>query len=684
MYYAAIGGGTTWGSDYRVGLVTSTNGITWTRYISNPVLDIGPDTNMVVPYAIKVGPTDWIMMYEATGVSTYTGFICGLATSSDDGWTWTKASGPDYYALVPSAGQWDSANVANPKPMKLGDHMYLLGYNGATGSNYKLGIAISFDGMHWHKVAGNPILSGDGDGVGDGYRIEGLQWFKDQFGRNHMDMLYFGGDSIVTKTFRVALATMDIPEPSLPPTATPLSRGAIYQDFTTTQTIVNNVTPGGGSATLDAGYSISLTLDTQALVSATKMLTDGSDLRVVYWNGSGWTELDRVVEDMNTDHTRVWFKTQAAIAGSDDNYYLYYGNPLAGSPPDDWAGVYAVGDDFNDGTLASGLITSTAGGATIVESGGELRINMGTTAAYAAIVTTQIDASRQFALRHRVRYDTGLSSSDMNMASIVQTDTQPVVMVNTPWNASRRLLFYQKQSGVFSMSYIDPGGTGHYWNGSQWVLAVSWAYTGTLGTTYYIAEIVSDGSQFTMTLRDAGGALITQTTPVPWSQVLNNGTQLWLFWGEPYTSHYWVNARSDFFYLRHYVSPEPAVTLGPEDTQPTAVTLYDFHATFSGRAIHVVWETASEIDCLGFNLYRAESLHGPRTRLNAALIPCQAVGGPVGAEYLFDDPNVTPGTTYYYWLEDVGVYGAAVLHGPVSVTSLYAVYLPLVSSQPAP
>ena len=65
-------------------------------------------------------------------------------------------------------------------------------------------------------------------------------------------------------------------------------------------------------------------------------------------------------------------------SGSDGTYYLHYGYPSASNPPDDWANVFMVGDDFNDGTLTSGLTTSTNGTASISETGGEAFIDLGT------------------------------------------------------------------------------------------------------------------------------------------------------------------------------------------------------------------------------------------------------------------------------------------------------------------
>ncbi len=98
---------------------------------------------------------------------------------------------------------------------------------------------------------------------------------------------------------------------------------------------------------------------------------------------------------------------------------------------------------------------------------------------------------------------------------------------------------------------------------------------------------------------------------------------------------------------------------------PQAVTLASFTAAPAGNAIRLEWTTATELDNLGFNVYRATSPAGPQVKLNASLIASQAPGSPLGATYEFLDTAVQAGVTYYYWLEDVDVYGVTTMHGPV-------------------
>ncbi len=115
------------------------------------------------------------------------------------------------------------------------------------------------------------------------------------------------------------------------------------------------------------------------------------------------------------------------------------------------------------------------------------------------------------------------------------------------------------------------------------------------------------------------------------------------------------------------------LTLAPNDREcipsgePLAVALAAFTAEAQADGVLVSWETVSEMNNAGFNLYRSASAAGPQTLL--AHVPSQAPGSSGGFAYTWADrADLTPGTTYYYTLEDVDLSGATTLHGPVSAT----------------
>jgi hypothetical protein len=97
----------------------------------------------------------------------------------------------------------------------------------------------------------------------------------------------------------------------------------------------------------------------------------------------------------------------------------------------------------------------------------------------------------------------------------------------------------------------------------------------------------------------------------------------------------------------------------------TLVELTSFTAKGGADRVRLDWETATELDCAGFHIWRSETKDGNYKRINKELIPAQG-GGSWGATYQVTDDRVVAGRTYYYKLEDVNFAGNSTLHGPVS------------------
>ncbi len=103
---------------------------------------------------------------------------------------------------------------------------------------------------------------------------------------------------------------------------------------------------------------------------------------------------------------------------------------------------------------------------------------------------------------------------------------------------------------------------------------------------------------------------------------------------------------------------------------PTAVELLSFTATAERKAIVLTWETASEINNLGFNLYRARKIDGERIRINAELIPTLVPpGSNYGAVYEYPDTTLKGNKTLYYWLEAINIHGTNDLYGPIEASA---------------
>ena len=149
MWYGGYGG-----TRQRIGYAESSDGITWTKHASNPVLDVGPpgswDDQEVVPGAVVFDGSSYKMWYWGNG-----NFRTGYATSPD-GITWTKHASNPVMDLGPS-GAWDSEGVGGNSVLFNGS-MYELWYNGLMQPIFQIGYATSFDGIDWTKYETNPVL----------------------------------------------------------------------------------------------------------------------------------------------------------------------------------------------------------------------------------------------------------------------------------------------------------------------------------------------------------------------------------------------------------------------------------------------------------------------------------------------------------------------------------------------
>ena len=107
----------------------------------------------------------------------------------------------------------------------------------------------------------------------------------------------------------------------------------------------------------------------------------------------------------------------------------------------------------------------------------------------------------------------------------------------------------------------------------------------------------------------------------------------------------------------------------------TEVRLISFTASREARGVHLAWHTGSEVDNLGFHLYR--EIDGRRTRITRSLVA--GSGLMVGSrsrvtneqKYGFWDLDRTAASPQAtYWLEDVDFNGKSTWHGPVRPVDL--------------
>jgi len=144
------------GSDYAIGLATSADGTSWTKYAKNPILQKGvygswEETRVESPWVIKDGSGYHMWYIGWTGIRLEMGYA-----SSRDGINFDKYPGNPAFK-VGSPGAWDSSEVAWPTVLKE-NGQFRLWYAGGDGSKDQIGYAVSDDGLAWTRSLANPVL----------------------------------------------------------------------------------------------------------------------------------------------------------------------------------------------------------------------------------------------------------------------------------------------------------------------------------------------------------------------------------------------------------------------------------------------------------------------------------------------------------------------------------------------
>ena len=145
---------------YRVGLALSTDGLQWTRYEKNPILDIGPlgswDSERVADPSVLFDNGVYKMWYHGYGgnISPRIGYAI-----SRDGVHWEK-QGEGGVLNPGAAGEWDAFAVGYPSVYKEGSlfYMWYAGLDRNYGT-WRIGYAHSEDGVNWKKHEGGAVLN---------------------------------------------------------------------------------------------------------------------------------------------------------------------------------------------------------------------------------------------------------------------------------------------------------------------------------------------------------------------------------------------------------------------------------------------------------------------------------------------------------------------------------------------
>jgi hypothetical protein len=291
---------------------------------------------------------------------------------------------------------------------------------------------------------------------------------------------------------------------------------------------------------LPIGYSVKVTLDTQG----DKFMETGDDLRIIYFDGRNNIELSRVNETpFNSSHTEIWFSLQKEILPnkSDNNYWIYYGNPAAGKPRVNKNEVYLFWDDFEAYSINADAQPTWSAGSTNVRC----RV-------------VEDNGNKVYRLTHNGRANTeGAQVVDISLSSGVYEGKMKIInadqnhnglafrAVNLDNEANIHTYIVQLRRNEGESSIVE-------FNAGNWVGKVNTASYPISLNQWYTLKVVYTENTFNFYV---DGNLILSGQD---STINSGGIGVAAYGGDVYF---------DEIKARYYFSPEPNLTVGVEQKQ---------------------------------------------------------------------------------------------------------------------
>jgi predicted GH43/DUF377 family glycosyl hydrolase len=193
---------------HRIGFANSTDGVVWQKYEQNPILipgqNNGWDDGSLGEFTVFFNGTTYIMWYNGQAYMHSTLKI-GVATSLD-GISWTKYSNNP--VLVPGPSEWDGYHIYTG-PVSRNGSSYQMWYSGQQfPSAVRVGLATSPDGFSWSKHGENPVLDIGPPGTWDSSYVFATSIVEKD---DKLLMWYWGGSDPAGGTERIGLATSYLP-----------------------------------------------------------------------------------------------------------------------------------------------------------------------------------------------------------------------------------------------------------------------------------------------------------------------------------------------------------------------------------------------------------------------------------------------------------------------------------------
>ena len=395
-----------------------------------------------------------------------------------------------------------------------------------------------------------------------------------------------------------------------------------------------------GPATPSDSFQVKVELTTSNFTYAHAQ-DDGDDIRFLYYDAAAWFDLDYWIEDWdNTGTSKIWVEVQPL---GQDAIYMYYSNASAATASNKDA-VFPLYDNFEGQNVGDPPDGWTIGNPT----GGAV----------------EISATAKHGTRGMLVDDTSSSAPTIFTYKnfIPQTDPQMVEFYYRFADVSQakgyQLLFDSDDDCIVALR--SDGSNYQYYSGSGYVTVTTMSADTWYHIQMYVVNIDTIGTNDTIRLYIDD--VLEADNIARSDHDADDVAKIYI------TGHNTMHTPTVYFddvIVRKYSEPEPVATVGEEVTLP--VELSAFTATYVNEFVTISWQTASETDVIGFNIYRSEEDDFSTTgsSINSDIIPGNGTTSETN-EYHFTDETADPYyTAYYYWLEVVNLGGGTDLYGSI-------------------
>ncbi len=285
-------------------------------------------------------------------------------------------------------------------------------------------------------------------------------------------------------------------------------------------------------------FQVMVSFNSQALIAAGKMESDGKDIRFTETQDDDTTMMDYWTETgtINTTATNIWVKIPFIPASSSKTIYLYYGNSSA-SEVSNGDNTFEFFDDFDvlDGSIWSSTHASSA------VSGSQLSISRGSVYTDSTLLASPQDKL----VEAKITWANNLGSYSGMMIS----DDQATAGSNSQGDA---LVYYMSQSGNGNMGI-------YYWAAdgtlTNYNLGAGNLFSASVGTSYVTGFVIASDN----TIKFYRDYSHVSTRNGSW----NAPFYFWLgyFTGSSASSSDVKDIDVDWMRVREYSSDEPTVAL---------------------------------------------------------------------------------------------------------------------------